>query len=174
MRRFGPPPVIVVPYRIGPSRIPGAGRGCFTRAAVARSQVLIAPSHIEATVRLEELLALPAVDPRVASSARWFEDHCTIAPDWPDECFLNHAFAPTGIWHLGFVFAARALAPDTEITVDYRHLLAPGVEAEFLDAATGMPIRGAAWPHSLAESARTLLRLLEGDAAPDGAAPHPV
>ncbi len=59
-------------------------------------------------------------------------------------------------WHLGFVFALRDLAPGEEITVDYRHLLAPGQEEDFLDATTGDRIVGYGWAESLALSASQL------------------
>jgi len=85
-----------------------------------------------------------------------------VSPDWPDECYLNHSFKPTGLWHLGFVFAARDLPAGTEITVDYRHLLPPGEEEAFTDAATGQPIVGLSWTESLRTSTHALAALLDG------------
>ena len=54
------------------------------------------------------------------STVRWFEDRFTTTPEWPDECYVNHSFAPNGVWHLGFIFAARELEPGEELTYDYR------------------------------------------------------
>ena len=71
-------------------------------------------------------MALPDARALLPATVRWFEDRYTISDDWPDECFVNHSFTPSGLWHLGFVFATTRLEAGTEITVDYRHLLAPG------------------------------------------------
>jgi hypothetical protein len=95
------------------------------------------------------------------AAARWFEDRYTLSPDWPDECYVNHSFQPTGLWHLGFIFAAADLAAGSEITVDYRHLLAPGQEEGFLDASSGERIVGHSWESSLAASTRALAALLK-------------
>ena len=81
--------------------------------------------------------ALPDAAHCLASTVRWFEDHYTVTPEWPDECYINHSFAPCGLWHLGFVFALDDLPAGTEITVDYRHLLAPGQEEDFRDSISG-------------------------------------
>jgi hypothetical protein len=91
---------------------------------------------------------------------RWFEDRYTVTPEWPDECYINHAFEPNGLWHLGFVFAAADLVAGAEVTVDYRHLLAPGQEEEFLDALSGERIVGFDWNESLRASTRVLSTLL--------------
>jgi hypothetical protein len=91
---------------------------------------------------------------------RWFEDRYTITPEWPDECYINHSFSPCGLWHLGFVFALTDLPAGTEITVDYRHLLAPGQQEDFHDATTGKAIVGYSWQESLAMSTAQLHALL--------------
>jgi hypothetical protein len=95
----------------------------------------------------------------MAAAVRWFEDECTVSLDWPDECYVNHSFAPNGLWHLGFIFAARALQPGEELTVDYRHLLPEGEREAFHDAASGEPIIGFSWAESLARSTRELAAL---------------
>ncbi|HJT96794.1 MAG TPA: hypothetical protein VJ696_00625, partial [Rhodanobacteraceae bacterium] len=69
-------------------------------------------------------------------------------------------FEPTGLWHLGFIFAATDLAAGTEITVDYRHLLAPGQHEDFVDASSGRPIVGFSWEESLRTSTRALADLV--------------
>jgi len=52
------------------------------------------------------------------------------------------------------------LPAGTEITVDYRHLLAPGQEEEFRDALSGERIVGFSWEQSLRESTRALAVLV--------------
>ncbi|KRE88409.1 hypothetical protein ASG87_07305 [Frateuria sp. Soil773] len=150
--------MILPRYRIAASTIGGAGKGLFLEEPVAAGQVVTAPDAIDRTYRRDEVAARPDL---FHACARWFEDRYTLSPDWPDECYINHSFEPTGLWHLGFVFAARDLPAGTEITVDYRHLLPPGEAEDFLDAATGEKIIGLPWAESLASSTRTLGRLLD-------------
>ncbi|WP_243041637.1 SET domain-containing protein-lysine N-methyltransferase [Dyella sedimenti] len=154
--------MIVPRYRIAASGIPGAGQGLFLEQDVAAGQIVTAPDAIERTYRYDELTSSPALYAQLHASARWFEDRYTLSPDWPDECYINHSFEPTGLWHLGFVFATRDLAAGTEITVDYRHLLPPGEEEAFADAATGRKIVGLPWLESLTMSTRALAALLDG------------
>ncbi|MEZ5507525.1 MAG: hypothetical protein R3F38_16825 [Gammaproteobacteria bacterium] len=152
--------MICVPYYVDTSLIPRAGNGLFLQQAVPAGKVLVAPSKIQHTVTLQDLLS-ESSDHHHDSSIRWFEDHCTVSPDWPDECYVNHAFDATGLWHLGFIFASRDLPAGTEVTVDYRHLLAPGVDIGFPDSVTGQRIIGFSWPDSLRFSTRQLNGLLE-------------
>lgn len=152
--------MILPRYRVAASTIPGAGQGVFLAEAVARGRVLVAPDAIPATHSMAAIEARPDREAALAATVRWFEEHYTVTLDWPDECYINHAFAPTGLWHLGFVFAADDLAAGTEITVDYRHLLAPGQAEDFADALTGEAIVGWSWEESLRRSAAQLQQLL--------------
>jgi hypothetical protein len=152
--------VILPRYRIAPSRIPGAGRGVFLDEPLARGRIAIAPDRIDETWSFAEIMSDPERAALLHTSARWFEDRYTLSPDWPDECYVNHSFEPTGSWLLGFIFAARDLAAGDELTVDYRHLLAPGQEETFRDAQSGEAIVGHAWNDSLrlgVDALRTLL-----------------
>lgn len=149
--------MILPRYRIAASTIPGAGKGLFLEETVAAGRIISAPDAIDRTYSYAEMAAQPELH---HACARWFEDRYTLSPDWPDECYINHSFEPTGLWHLGFVFALSDLAEGTEITVDYRHLLPPGQAEDFIDAATGGKIIGLSWAESLASSTRELGRLL--------------
>ena len=152
--------MILPSYHIGPSSIAGAGQGLFVDEPVARGRLLDAPDAIDRVHRFEDILAHPDAARLLPATVRWFEDRYTVSTDWPDECYVNHAFEPTGLWHLGFIFAAADLPAGSEITVDYRHLLAPGQEEDFRDARTGQPIVGYTWQESLATSTRELAALL--------------
>ncbi|WP_266160099.1 SET domain-containing protein-lysine N-methyltransferase [Dyella silvatica] len=152
--------MILPRYRIAPSSIEGAGKGLFLEEDIAIGRIVTAPDAIDKTWRYDELSSSPELKTQLYASARWFEDRYTVSPDWPDECFINHSFEPTGLWHLGFVFALRNLPQGTEITVDYRHLLPPGQQEDFVDTATGERIIGLPWSESLALSTRTLSKLL--------------
>ncbi|MDQ0008886.1 hypothetical protein J2T07_001045 [Luteibacter jiangsuensis] len=153
-------PMILPRYRIADSAIPGAGKGLFVDEFVAAGRVVTAPDQIDRTHAWAEIVASPSLSADLHAAARWFEDRYTVSPEWPDECYVNHSFEPTGIWHLGFIFAAKDLSQGTEITVDYRHLLSPGQDESFQDAATGEKITGLSWQESLALSTHALARLL--------------
>jgi hypothetical protein len=153
--------MILPRYRIADSAIAGAGKGLFVDEDVAAGRIVTAPDAIDRTWSYAEILASPTLSTQLHAAARWFEDRYTLSPDWPDECYVNHSFQPTGLWHLGFIFAAADLAAGSEITVDYRHLLAPGQEEGFLDASSGERIVGHSWESSLAASTRALAALLK-------------
>jgi len=152
--------VIIPAYAIEPSRITGAGKGLFLRAAVPAGRIIIAPDAIPAVHRWADIDDMPDPDAARAASVRWFEEYYTVSLDWPDECYVNHDFSPNGLWHLGFVFAARDLAAGEELTIDYRHLLPEGVAEVFIDAASGQPIIGWSGQESLRRSTAELARLL--------------
>ncbi len=152
--------LITVKYRVGPSSVAGAGKGFFVEEPVAAGRVLIAPTHATHTVRLAEIFS-PQSHPHAETSVVWFEDHCVVSPDYPDDFFINHSFTPNAVWHLGFVFALRDIAAGEELFLDYRHLIAPGVALDFRDGATGQEIVGLAWKDSLRITAAQVLALAE-------------
>jgi hypothetical protein len=153
--------VILPRYRIAPSLIPGAGKGVFLDEPLRHGRVAIAPDRIDQTWTFAEIVADPERASLMHTSVRWIEDRYTLSPDWPDDCFVNHSFEPTGLWVLGFIFAARDLEAGEELTVDYRHLLAPGQEETFRDAHTGETIVGHAWQDSLRLGLEGLRELLD-------------
>ncbi len=153
--------MILPQYHIGPSLIAGAGQGLFLDEPLARGRLVTAPDAIPSVYTFEDILSLPNADQLLPATVRWFEDRYTVTPEWPDECYINHAFNPSALWHLGFVFATANLAAGTEITVDYRHLLAPGQEEDFHDARSGERIVGFTWQESLRASTTALASLLD-------------
>ena len=157
--------MILPRHHIGPSRISGAGLGVFIDEPVAGGRIITAPDAIPRVHTLEEILRQPDAARLLSATARWFEDRYTVTPEWPDECYINHAFEPAALWHLGFVIAAADLEAGAEITVDYRHLLAPGQREDFLDAETGGEIIGFTWAESLRISTTALATLLKITAA---------
>ncbi len=148
--------MILPRYHVAPSLIPGAGKGLFLDESVAAGRLITAPDDIHKVYKWSEVEALPNARAMLAATVRWFEDRYTVTPEWPDECYINHSFAPSGLWHLGFVFALRELPAGSEVTVDYRHLLAPGQEEDFRDALSGERIVGYSWAESLALSTAQL------------------
>ncbi|BDU20564.1 hypothetical protein DYGSA30_20210 [Dyella sp. GSA-30] len=156
------PAAMILPrYSIAASTISGAGKGLFLEEKVAAGRIITAPDTIDRTWRHDELDSDPELKAQMYAAARWFEDRYTLSPDWPDECYINHSFTPTGLWHLGFIFALKDLPVGAEVTVDYRHLLPPGQEEDFIDTATGEKIIGLSWHESLSSSTRALSALLD-------------
>jgi len=141
--------MILPRYRIADSAIPGAGKGLFVDEFVAAGQIVTAPDGIDATYSWQDITSSPELSANLFAVARWFGDRYTVTPEWPDECYVNHAFAPNGVWHLGFIFAARDLAAGEELTIDYRHLLGEGQEEAFRDSLSGERIVGLSWAESL-------------------------
>lgn len=152
--------MILPRYRVEASGIPGAGKGLFLDEAVSRGRVLIAPDNIHTVWPEARLRQCPAESIEVESSVRWFEDYYSLTPEWSDECYVNHSFTPTALWHLGFVFAAADLPAGAEITVDYRLVIGSGEVMPFRDAVTGQDIVGLPWQDNLRSSARRLLELI--------------
>lgn len=152
--------MITAPYLVRPSRISMAGRGLFLAAPVPRGRVIVAPSGVEHTLSVARLLATPD-HPHSDSAIRWFEDTVVVSPEPHDEKYINHSFEPTGLWHLGFIFALADLPAGTELTIDYRHLLAPGLPAEFRDSVTDQAVVGLPWEDSLRMTTRALAELLQ-------------
>jgi hypothetical protein len=157
--------MILPSYHIAASAIQGAGKGLFLDHPVRAGSILAAPDAIQETFRYDDIMANAELRAQFHASARWFEDRYTLSPDWPDECYINHSFAPNGLWHLGFVFALTNLPAGSEITVDYRHLLPPGEAEDFVDSLTGETITGFPWHESLATSTRALAALLDAPTA---------
>ena len=141
---------------IDASHISGAGKGLFLDESVARGRLITAPDDIRKVYKWNDVQALPEAATLLAATVRWFEDRYTVTPDWPDECYVNHSFDPCGLWHLGFIFALDDLPAGTEVTVDYRHLLAPGQAEDFIDAQSGERIVGYDWSESMARSTAQL------------------
>lgn len=136
------------------------GKGVFLNTAVKRGQVLVAPDAINKIYNAEERAALIPGSPEDDACVRWFETYHTVSTDWPDDCYVNHSFNPSGLWHLGFVFAMRDLEPGEEVTVDYRYLVNDNEVMPFRDAETGREIIGYTWEENLRRSTEELLALL--------------
>ncbi len=151
--------MIIPRYHVAASRIPGAGKGLFLDEAVARGRVIIAPDRVHTVLPERELRRYPPDSIEVESSVRWFEDWFSLTPEWSDECYANHSFTPTGLWHLGFIFAQDDLPAGTELTIDYRLVIGSGEEMPFRDSLTGQPIVGLPWRDNLRQSAQRLLAL---------------
>jgi hypothetical protein len=137
------------------------GKGVFLAEPVSRGQVIVAPDAINRVYNAAERAALATGSPEDEASVRWFESFHTVSTDWPDDCYVNHSFSPTGLWHLGFVFATRDLGVGEEVTVDYRFLVDDDEKMPFLDAETGREIIGYRWEENLRLSTEQLLQILQ-------------
>lgn len=152
--------MILPQYRVDASRIPLAGKGLFLAEAVERGRVIIAPDNIHTVWPEAKLRQYPVDSIEAESSVRWFEDWYSLTPEWSDECYVNHSFEPTALWHLGFIFAGADLPAGTEVTVDYQLVIGSGERMPFLDSVTGREIVGLSWADNLRTSAARLLALI--------------
>jgi hypothetical protein len=152
-------PVINVQHYIADSEIPGSGQGFFAGEDLSRGAVIVAPAGLSRVLSWDELSALPIDSVELRTSMRWFEERYAVGDWWTTECFINHSSDPTGLIHLGFVFAMRPLRRGTEITIDYRLFLGEGYRMPFLDGATGQPIIGLSWAESVYASSSALARI---------------
>ncbi len=151
--------MIVPSYKIATATCEAAGKGLFVTEPVSRGSVICAPDKIDRVYSLAEKAKFtPDED---ASSIRWFERNYTVSLDWPDECYINHSFEPSGLWHLGFVFAARDLEAGEEVTVDYCLIVDDGEVLPFKDEATGREIVGMGWRENMLHGAKMLRQLFE-------------
>jgi len=151
--------MIIPAYRIAPSLIPDAGQGVFLAVPVRRGSILVAPDRINNTLTHDEFERLEMGED-INSSVRWFERHYTVCPEWTDECYINHSFTPTGLWHLGFVFAMQDLDTGSELTMDYRYILGEGCHPAFLDSQTRQPIVGLPWEQVIRDTTAQLQALI--------------
>ncbi|MFT4047290.1 MAG: hypothetical protein QM661_11425 [Solimonas sp.] len=148
--------MILPRYRIAPSLIPQAGKGLYLEEAVRRGAVIVAPDKVHTVWPEAKLREYPVDSIEVESSVRWFEDWFSLTPEWSDECYVNHSYAPTALWHLGFIFALDDLPAGAEVTMDYRYVIGDGERMPFRDSVTGREIVGLPWRQVLAEGARRL------------------
>jgi hypothetical protein len=151
--------MIIPRYRVGPSRIPHAGKGLFLDEAVKRGAVIIAPDNVHTVWPESRLRQFAADSTEVESSVRWFEDYFSLTPEWSDECYVNHSFTPNALWHLGFIFALEDLPAGAEITMDYRYVIGDGECLPFKDSVSGDAIVGLPWSECLNATARQLLQI---------------
>ncbi|WP_269541786.1 SET domain-containing protein-lysine N-methyltransferase [Cerasicoccus fimbriatus] len=152
--------MIIPPYRIDTATIVEAGKGLFLEGPVKAGTVIVSPDKIDRVYTRAELDGFGPGSPEDDASVRWFEGYYTVSLDWPDECYINHSFSPNGLWHLGFVFALRDIAPGEELTMDYRLIVGDGERLPFNDAATGEPIIGLPWRENLRTTTTALAKLL--------------
>ena len=151
--------MIVPKYEIRPARF-AEGKGVFLLEGVKRGQILVAPDAINQVYNAEQRAALVPGSAEDEACVRWFESYHTVSTDWPDDCYVNHSFNPSGLWHLGFIFATRDLQVGYEVTADYRFLVDDNEVMPFKDAETGQEIVGYVWEDNLRISTELLLALL--------------
>lgn len=153
--------MILPRYRVAESQIPSAGQGLFLDENIARGRVILAPDNIHTVWPESRLRGYPADSVEVHSSVRWFEDRFSLTPEWSDECYVNHSYTPTALWHLGFVFALTDLVAGVEVTMDYRYVIGDGEAMPFQDSVTGRPIVGLPWDACVAQTAAQLAALFK-------------
>jgi len=94
--------MILPRYRIGPSTIPGAGKGVFLEQALPRGRIAVAPDRIDQTWSFAEILSDPERAKLLHTSVRWFEDRYTLSGGGgasnPPACGCWASSSPRAIW----------------------------------------------------------------------------
>jgi hypothetical protein len=152
--------MIIPKYNIAPSKINNAGQGFFLAETIKKGSIIIAPDNINSIYSYEDLLRFDKNSIEYLSYVRWFDQHYSICPEWSDECYVNHSSQPSGLYHLGFVFAYDNWTSGTEITIDYSFLTHENEALDFNDSITGKPIVGLTWHEAIKRSTNDLLSLL--------------
>jgi hypothetical protein len=136
------------------------GKGVYLLESVKKGQVVVAPDQINRIYNQQEREGFLPGTIEDDGCVRWFENYYTSSPDWPDDCYINHSFTPTALWHLGFLFALEDLPAETEVTMDYRLIVGDGEVLPFADAAPGREIVGLNWEENLRFTTQALMRLV--------------
>ncbi len=152
--------MIIPKYHIAASKINSAGKGFFLAEAIKKGSIIIAPDNIISIYSYENLLRFDKNSIEYLSYVRWFDQHYSICPEWSDECYINHSSQPTGLYHLGFVFAYDDWNSDTEITIDYSFLTHENETLDFNDSITGKPVVGISYLEAMRRSTKDLLSLI--------------
>jgi hypothetical protein len=151
--------MLMVPYEVRPSDIPGSGKGIFLTEAQPMGKVMAWPDRMNRLYDLSEVRNFPPDSIAWHSAVCWFEDRFTTMDSWTEEAYINHSFEPNCLWHLSFVIARHNLPVGTELTINYEHLLGEGIDSEFTDQVTGRKIVGASWQSIMQWNAAELLRI---------------
>ena len=140
------------------------GNGLFPRQTIRRGTIVCSfTTDAEIITEAEYLDAIRneryAI---VRTGTRYIGKYFTHTDD-PDADlnFFNHAFTPNLLVHCGVVIALREIPAGEELTIDYRYLIDDTETGVYNDATTGLPIRGFAARHTLLDTTRQLLALLE-------------
>jgi hypothetical protein len=76
------------------------------------------------------------------------------------ENYINHSFKPNLLYHCGICFAKENISKYTELTVDYKYVLAKGDAVSFADSVTGEVVDGMDDVECLKQSTSELLNIL--------------
>lgn len=152
--------MILSRYSIEPSTIQGAGKGLFLQEPIKKGSIMVVPDAINRILTLDELNTYSKDSLEQDSSVRWFENYYTVNLEWTDECYINHSFECNGIWHLGFIFAARDIEAGEEMTIDYRFIIPEGEAMPFVDGTSGQAIIGYSWKEIMAKSMEQVQKAL--------------
>ena len=140
------------------------GQGLFALEPVSRGKI-ICFFPIGARVITEERF-LQAVRENehaiVRTGTRYAGKYYTIGNESEPYTFLNHSFTPNLLCHCGIIVARRDIAPQEELTLDYRTLVDDTDLGIYHDAASGREIRGFSAKETLLRTAREFIETVEG------------
>lgn len=76
------------------------------------------------------------------------------------ENYVNHSFEPNMLYHCGICFAKTDIIKGTELTVNYKYVLAVNDANSFVDQVTGIKVDGLDSKTCLIQTTKELLELL--------------
>ncbi len=144
---------------------PGAGTGLWTRDAVARGTIVTFYAEGGRPITEDEYVeGLRRGDPLITRTGtrwagRWF--NFGQSPGLFDCEFINHSFEPNLLAFCGMFIARVDIAADSELTVDYRHLLDPTDVGVWIDHASGKPVKGFTARESMLIGLEEMKRIVE-------------
>jgi hypothetical protein len=140
------------------------GKGLFVLERVLRgkivcffpinAQVITEDRFLEAVKRAEQ--------PMVRTATRYAGRYYTHGNEHEPYTFINHSFEPNLLCHCGTVIARREIAPNEELTLDYRTLIDDSDVGVYNDAISGREIRGFSAKETLLRTAKELIEIVEG------------
>jgi hypothetical protein len=145
---------------VRPSRI--EGNGIFSEEHIKKGEVIMIWSinsdiFDEKTYDIEQRSGNKIV---IDSGARYVSNYFLWSDKPRIENFINHSSHPNVLYHCGICFAMCDIAPEEELTVDYRYILSENDCAAFIDIKTGKIVEGVNGKQCLKETSVMLLNIL--------------
>lgn len=153
--------MLTIKFEIMQSKINGAGLGLFAQELIPQKKIIAFPNQQHTLFSHEQMRSFSDDSIEKVSSIRWFENTYSSDVEWSEESHFNHSFSPNCLWHLGFVFALRDIAPGEELTLNYEWLLDEHTKLDFLDSATGLEVCGIAYEEKIKRTTHLLLSMFK-------------
>jgi SET domain-containing protein len=140
-----------------------AGKGLFALEAIPRGAIIGILSHqIRIMTEQEYQDAQEAGHELITQTGiRWVGQYFLFCSSLSNEDFINHSTEPNMIYHCGILFARSNVAPEEELTADYKYFLAENDFGSFKERDTNAMVSGAPAREALIQSAREIIELYQ-------------